>query len=231
MIKALSTKHLDDKTMDYAHSLNFDISCVDFIKIVPAMWDENVLNLHEFDSVAFTSDNAVKYFVENKRAADWIKDKNIFSIAGKTTEKLNYYGITTVVNAMNARQLTEEVVKRKLTNSVLHVCGNMRLDILGKMLTGAEINYHALEVYNTELITGLALETDFDVILFYSPSGVDGFLSANKIDKKTICCCIGDTTSAKLRKIVSPSSIVVSPFPSPKSMIERVAKYFEKTSG
>ena len=77
MIKILSTKQLDDKTINYARSLNFDITCVDFIKIVSAKWDENILNLHEFDSVAFTSDNAVKYFAENKRAAEWIKNKNV----------------------------------------------------------------------------------------------------------------------------------------------------------
>mgnify|MGYP003342642958 CR=1 FL=1 len=230
MIKLLSTKQLDDKTIAYAQSLNLDVTCVEFIEITPVLWNESVLRDFVCDSVAFTSSSGVKYFLDHPIANEWIKTKNVFSISGKTYDELAKRDVNVISIAEDSVAMTEGVIEKNLTKCILHVCGNIRLDTLEKKLSQVGIQYYPLVVYNTKLNTSLHLEESFDAILFFSPSGVGGFLSANRINDKTICCCIGNTTAARLRSVVNSSKIIVSPFPSPKLMIERVAKYFEKPS-
>jgi uroporphyrinogen-III synthase len=230
MIKLLSTKLLNEQTIAYARSLNFDVTCINFIEITPVLWKESDLTDIDCDIVGFTSSSGVKYFLQNPVAREWIKNKDIFAISGKTYEELERHGLSPVITAQNSDTLTEGVIEKKITSCIIHVCGNIRLDTLEQKLTNAGIKYYPLVVYNTKLLTDIHLEEEFDVILFYSPSGVEGYLSANKISDRTICCCIGNTTAGKLRQTVNSSKIIISPFPSPKSMIERAAKYFETLS-
>jgi uroporphyrinogen-III synthase len=230
MIKVLSTKQLDDKTIAYAKSLNFEVTCVEFIEVTPVLWNESMLKDFDCDSVAFTSSSGVKYFFDHPDTREWVKTKNVFSIAGKTFDELAKLDIDVVSTAQDSRAMTEGVIEKKITDCILHVCGNLRLDTLEKQLSQAGIRYYPLEVYNTKLITGLHLEEKFDVILFFSPSGVEGFLSGNEIGEKTICCCIGGATANRLKQSVPNAKIMVSPFPSPMSMLERIDTYF-KTSG
>lgn len=230
MIKVLSTKQLDDSELPAAISRNFEITSIEFIERIPVVWSEDVLHEHDYQSVAFTSDNAVKYFFENTNAAEWIKGKNVFSVSGKTNEELLKRDIHAVIIAENTTQLVEEVSRRKLIKSVLHVCGNIRLETLHKLLMEAEIKYYPLEVYHTKLKSNLPLNNEFDAILFYSPSGVDGFLSSNKMSAETICCCIGYNTKTRLLAKFPNAKILVSAFPSAQSMLERLATYFNIAS-
>jgi uroporphyrinogen-III synthase len=230
MIKLLSTKQLSEKSIAYAQSLRFETTCVDFIETTPVLWRESDLINNDCQIVAFTSSSGVRYFLQHPFAQEWIKDKQIYSIAGQTAEELERHGLSPIITAQDSLILTEGVIEKQTTNCVVHVCGNMRLKTLEQKLTNAGIKYYPLVVYNTTLKTDIHLEEEYDVILFFSPSGVKGFLSANEISEKVICCCIGNTTAAELRQRVSNAKIVISPFPSPKSMIERAAKYFETRS-
>ncbi len=228
MIKLLSTKNLDEKTIAYAKSFRFDVTCAEFIEVTPVVWEESVLKNFVCDSVAFTSSSGVKYFLDHPVAKEWVKGKNVFSIAGKTYDELLNRDINVLSTAEDSQAMTEGVIETNATRCILHVCGNIRLDTLELKLKQAGIEYYPLVVYNTTLITGLHLDDEFGVILFFSPSGVDGFLSANQIHEKTVCCCIGNATASKLRRAVPNAKILVSPFPSPKSMIERAVTYFDR---
>jgi uroporphyrinogen-III synthase len=228
MIKLLSTKKLSEKNIAYARSFNFDITCVDFIEVVPTLWNESVLKDFNCDSVAFTSSSGVKYFLDHSGAREWIKTKSIFAILGKTSEELQRHGLIPIMSASDSAALTDGVIEKEKTKCILHVSGNIRLDTLERKVKQAGIDYYPLVVYNTLLRKGIHLEENFPAILFFSPSGVEGYLSANEINDKTICICIGNTTAAKLRERVNCARIVISPFPSPKTMIERAAMYFDR---
>jgi uroporphyrinogen-III synthase len=230
MIKLLSTKQLSKENLAYAKAFNFEVTCIDFIEITPVLWRESDLKNLDCDTVAFTSSSGVKYFFANPAAREWIKGKDIFAVAGKTANELDRQGMSPVMSAVDALTLTEGVISKNKYHCVVHVCGNLRLDTLETKVRQGGIQYHPLVVYNTRLLTNIQLKEEFDAILFFSPSGVEGFLAANKINEKTVCCCIGKTTAAALRETVSCAKVVISPFPSPKSMIERAAKYFETRS-
>src|SRR5687768_2872818 len=158
MIKVLSTKQLDEKTIAYARSLNFDVTCVEFIEVVPVLWNESILKDFDCDSVAFTSSSGVKYFLDHPIAREWVKTKNVFSISGKSFDELEKNEVNVVSTAEDSRAMTEGVIEKKITDCILHVCGNIRLDTLERKLSQAGIKYYPLVVYNTNLITGLHLE-------------------------------------------------------------------------
>ena len=61
----LSTKTLDSDTLAFAQTLNLEVECVDFIETVAAAFNAKNMQAQNFDAVAFTSANAVKFFFEN----------------------------------------------------------------------------------------------------------------------------------------------------------------------
>jgi uroporphyrinogen-III synthase len=62
-------------------------------------------------------------------------------------------------------------------------------------------------------------------VMFYSPSGVESFLSENKLNRDTLYCCIGDTTAAKLRKADGNATIIVSSAPTAEAMLFTIKNF------
>lgn len=227
MIKVLSTKTLDGETIAHAHTLNLNIRCVDFIKVSGVDFDTHSIHLHTFESIAFTSRNAVKYFFRNQNALKLLRGKSIFSLAGKTSEELAKHNLKAIYTGENAGDLAEAIIQTKLAKSVLHVCGNLTLDVLGKKLKSAGIVYSSLIIYQTILQNNIVLNEDFDVIMFYSPSGVESFFAANKLSNENVCCCIGETTATALREKNISAKIILPKELSPESMIDAIVNFFK----
>ncbi len=220
---------IDGETIAHAHTLNLNIRCVDFIKVNGVDFDTHSIHSHTFDSIAFTSANAVKYFFGNQNALNLLRGKNIFSLAGKTSEELARYNLKAIYTGENADDLAEVIIQAKLAKSVLHFCGNLTLEVLGAKLKGAGIEYSSLIIYQTILQNKIVLNEDFDVVMFYSPSGVESFFAANKLNNENVCCCIGETTAMALRKKNSTAKIILPRQPSLQSIIEAIAKYFQNS--
>ncbi|MCC8142570.1 MAG: uroporphyrinogen-III synthase [Tannerellaceae bacterium] len=72
-----------------------------------------------------------------------------------------------------------------LWESYYFFCGQRRLNEIPERLSGAAISYKEVIVYETEL-TPQTLEKTYEGILFYSPSGVESFFSANHPGKATL---------------------------------------------
>jgi uroporphyrinogen-III synthase len=227
MKKVLSTKTLGSDALAFAQTKNLEVECVDFIETSGLAFNIELINLSVFDAIAFTSANAVKYFFENNRAAALIKDKQVFALEGKTTSGLLTRGITTNIQAASADELADAIIKSKTSHAVLHLCGTLRLPVLGDKLKKAGFDYAEIVVYQTIIQTGKKVNKSYDAILFFSPSGVEGFMEQNNFGGETVCCCIGKTTAHTLKEKKNTANIILPEQPSPLSMLSAVSNHFQ----
>ena len=226
MKKVLSTKTLDPDALAYAQTQNLHVQCVDFIETRPVKFTLPPTN---FSAIAFTSSNAVKYFFAEAGSAAHIKNKKVFAIQGKTADELLARGITADITGPSAEELGLAITGSDFTGSVLHICGNLRLPVLENKLKAAGIAYQDMPVYET-ILTRRKINESFDAVLFFSPSGVDGFMAMNDVSDNTLCCCIGSTTAQALKEKRKDANIITSPQPSPVAMLKAVANYWGNTT-
>ena len=221
----LSTKTLDSDVLAYAHAQNLELKCRDFIETKALLFDLTKVNPESFDAIAFTSPNAVKYFFESEKANSLIQGKRVFGLQGKTKDDLLAHGLNPDITATSAGELANTVISDKSNKGLLHVCGNNTLPVLKEKLEGAGIVYHELPVYQTTIKSNQKVNESFDAILFFSPSGVESFLTENNFADETVCCCIGKTTAQALRERKNGANIILPDEPSPLAMLKAVATH------
>ena len=226
MKKVLSTKTLDSDALAYAQTQNLHVQCVDFIETRPLQF---TLPSTYFSAIAFTSSNVVKYFFAEASSAALIKNKKVFAIQGKTADELLARGITADITGPSAEGLGLAITGSNFKGSVLHVCGKLRLPVLENKLSAAGIDYLDLPVYET-ILNYRKINEKLDAVLFFSPSGVDGFLAMNDVSDSTLCCCIGSTTAQALKEKRKNATIITSSQPSPVAMLTAVANYWGNTT-
>ncbi len=227
-MRIFSTKTLDKEAITHSASLNLKIQCVDFIKVTGIEFDIQSVHSHTFDSVAFTSANAVRYFLQHKAALELLRGKNIFSLALRTFEELSKHNLQPISGGKNIEELAKTIIQTQFAKSVLRVRGNLSLGVLEEKLVSSGIHYTSLIVYHTILQSDIAVNENFDVVMFYSPSGVESFLTSNKLSSETLCCCIGEVTATALRGKYSNAKIILPELPSPESMITSIAAHFKQ---
>ena len=98
-------------------------------------------------------------------------------------------------------------------------CGKERRPDLEAQMRLHKIKLDAVEVYQT-ILKPKAIGA-FDIVLFYSPSGVRSFLQDNSL-KQTVCVCIGPTTAEALP--VSKRQIIIATSPTIEHMIYQTKK-------
>ena len=226
MKTVLSTKTLDGAMLAFAQTLKLDVQCIDFIETTALPFNLDFTVLQTFDAIAFTSANAVKFFFENELAASLINGKAVFALRGKTSEELLAKGLEANAEAASANELADEIARNQTIKSVLHIGGNLRLPVLENKLKAAGISYNDLAVYQTKVLDNNQVNQPYEAILFFSPSGVEGFMGSNNFEAETVCCCIGQTTANALKEKKSTANIIISNQPSPKAMLTAVADYF-----
>jgi uroporphyrinogen-III synthase len=230
MKKVLSTKTLDKDTITYAKALNLEIQCMDFIETNALTFDTFAIAAQPVDGFVFTSANAVRYFFEKTDAPQFLKDRKVFALAGKTSEELRKREIIAASSAGNASELADVIIKTGEAKSVVHVCGNLKLNVLESKLQTAGIRYTPLFVYETVLNRVEKIQQKFDAVLFFSPSGVESFFATNDIASTTVCCCIGHSTADALKHNRSGLKIILPLQPSAEAMINELDQYFKGQS-
>lgn len=223
MKKVLSTKTLSADLLLEASKLHLQIKCIEVIETGAVDFEANKMLKEE--CLIFTSANAVKYFFQ-KTSSQSVKSKKVYAIGANTCRELNAYNIAPINVADNAKELADIIVNEKHIRCVLHVCGNLRLNMLQERFTTAGIDYNDLVVYQTNLLKPKVTER-FDAVMFYSPSGVESFFSVNDINAAPVFCCIGETTASAVRKLTD-SIVIIAKQPSPIAMATVLAEYFKK---
>ncbi|MCW5908232.1 MAG: uroporphyrinogen-III synthase [Chitinophagales bacterium] len=217
-MRILSTKPLSADELEFAASQGAEVQCIEVIRTEPLAFQ--LPDANTYDAVVFTSANALRYFFRNDNAAAALAGKTIFSIGGKTEQHLNVKGFAPQLTAYNGEQLADKIIASATSQAVLHPCSSIRLPILEQKFKSAGIAYTSLPVYHTSLLSNVKAEGDYDVILFFSPSGVESFLAENKLPQNVVCSCIGNTTAGYLKEKVADAEVIIPAVPTAKEMLQ-----------
>lgn len=233
--KVLSTKKLEPSLIELAKENGIEIIEQEFISINPIRNQETYDRIVEFvndktQNIVLTSANAVDvlnsymHFSDTYLVADW----NIFCLSGKTKEAvLNALLLrkNIVGEASDATELANKIIAKGV-KEIIFFCSNKRREELPATLNKANIKVHEVILYETSE-KPVDVDKDFDAVLFFSPSGVQSFFSANELNEDSICFAIGRTTATSVATFTQ-NSIVKSTTPDPKKMVEELIKYFKQ---
>ena len=221
-IKIASTKILSSSQREELLNTNFEVYEADFIKTTSIDFDFNTIN----DNLIFTSQNAAQSVLLHSKHEDLIqklREKNVFCVGIKTKALLEENGFNVVVYVDYASDLAEIITLIYSNESYTFFSGNLRKETIPKALKEANIQLNEIQVYETTL-TPHKLEVPVEGLLFFSPSGVESYLSENKI-KKEVCFCIGETTAEALATVTK--NIRIAENPSIEDVILEVIEEFK----
>lgn len=190
----LSTRKLDDEQQRRILSQGFSLLQHDFISVEKIDFQ---VNFFEYEYLIFTSQNAVKSVVQSPFFEDLVR-KKVLCVGQKTKKLLKTFGWDVIESVPYAQMLAQIITQKYRQNTFLFFCGNQRRDVLVQAMHSAHITFSEIQVYKTQK-TPVRIETSYDAILFFSPSGVESFLSQNNIMQQRLFC-IGTTTAQSLSK-------------------------------
>lgn len=127
--------------------------------------------------------------------------------------------------AAHSKALAELMLKDSAVTSVVFFCGDIRRNELPDMLRSHHRKVEEIIVYKT-LEMPVKLTVTYNGILFYSPSSVKSFFSANTLPPHTTCFAIGHTTGAALQA-ATENKVVISPEPAVDTLLQTVILYFD----
>lgn len=215
-----STKKLSEaqkKTVDRS----IKVLDSDFIKIRYNRIPAKVMK-QQHENVVITSKNGVEAIL-NSFTKDEIKFKNVFCV-GRRTKKLieNSIGKVTYV-AKNALKLAEYIAKETDIKTVTYFCSDLRLDVLPSYLQENDVVVNEIEAYKT-MLSAVKIAASVSGVIFYSPSGIESYLTENSTDK--IAFCIGETTAVAARKHFE--NVLVASMPDVESVLALVHSHYRE---
>ena len=183
------------------------------------------LPAHPFDYIIFTSQNAVKAFLNKSRQkagqGEGHEIKDAFCVGEKTKSLLLEHGFNVIEMAKNALELGKIITKTYKNRSFLFFSGDLRRNELPKLLTEHQVQFEEVSIYKT-LPNPKKFDQYFDGILFFSPSAVDSFVKENTLGEATVFC-IGETTASEAKKYTD--KIIISNKPTIENVIVQAVKH------
>jgi len=171
--------------------------------------------------VVFTSQNAVASLTDNYDSSE-LEFENIYCV-GRRTKRLIESKIGKVIKVENsATKLADFLMDHLKNEEITFFCGNLRRDELPDKLGENGIKINEVISYQT-LLTPNKLDKKYKGILFYSPSGIESFLTENKAGDE-VAFCIGNTTAEAARNHFK--TVVEAKLPSMESVLDSVNTYF-----
>lgn len=223
----LSTRPLPQALVEEAAAQNIVIDEMSFIEtksIIDAVVGERIAELFQKPITAvFTSMNAVTAVSELfQKPIPW----NVYSIGNTTANLITKLFQLPIVGTANDAEMLADVIIKDNIKEVYFFCGTIRRDVLPQKLRAANISVEEVFVYKTTE-TPQVVNSFYDAILFYSPSAVESFFSANKIEATTLLFAIGNTTAEKIKQH-SGNTLIVSARTGKEDLIKETIAYFNK---
>ncbi len=159
-------------------------------------------------NLIFTSQNGVKYFFEKEDKEAW-RTANLFCVGEKTKAALEKKGLKVVEKASNSVDLGQKIAKNHQNEQFLFICGKQRRDELPTILKKNKVAFEERIVYKT-IPNAKEISRKFEGLLFFSPSGVQSYVSKNTIGAQH-CFCIGNTTANEVQKHTNAITIANKP--------------------
>lgn len=220
-INIFSTKHLSigqKSVLD--QKIGTDMS--DFITIRHNRIKKSIVK-DPIKHVIFTSQNAVESLLDSFMASE-LNFEHIYCV-GRRTKRLIEKNIGKVTHVENSASKLGLFLSNHINDEeITYFCGNKRRDELPDILRQKGISLHEVIAYQT-LLSPNQLDKKYDGILFFSPTGIESFLSKNKIGHE-VAFCIGGTTANEAKKYFN--KVVEAKLPSVDSVLNAVNTYFIK---
>lgn len=197
----LSTKLLCPQHKLQLSQAGFIVTDYDAIWIEPQKID----GIEAVENAIITSKNAANILIESG-----IVVQNSFCVGDSVRRILESEGFWVAETAQNANELGKHIVAHHSTRTFDFFCSAIRRDELPDLLHAAQIRLREHIVYHTYSNT-INIGSDFDAILFFSPSAVQSYCMQNCIGDST-CFCIGQTTANTVSRYTK--KIHVPKFPS-----------------
>lgn len=217
-MKLLLTKHLKPSLISELEK-DFLVDIIDVIEIkaidFPAIDIDN-------KALIFTSINAVKSFFDNPISRNLSRNQKIFCVGLQSENFLNKKGFKVIKTKKNAEDLSQYIISNFKEEQFVHFCGNLALETIDKILTEHNIDYEKVIAYTTELLSP-KVETNYDAVAFFSPSGVRSFVKNNSLQDKTLFS-IGETTTKEINNWTD-QIVVTSPDNTTDDLLKLIRDY------
>jgi uroporphyrinogen-III synthase len=225
----LSTRQLPPSTIKEAAENGILIDCIPFIhteavdSLEVRVEIENIALLSA--TVIFTSGNAVAAVTDQ---LEFVPDWKIFCTGHATKRSVEkFFGNDAILgSADDASALATIMTNECEDGEVFFFCGNMHRNELPSMLREANIYVTEIEVYRTSIIAQ-KITKEYDGILFFSPSAVNGFFKSNNVSKKAVLFAIGKTTANEIKKY-SENKIIEAAEPVSENLVRAMIRFFQQ---
>ncbi len=222
--RILSTRPLGTELVRKAAERGILLESLAFIETSPVMDEASCRKIaelaHAVPVAVFTSMNAVD------AVARIATPPKIFCIGSATRERvLENFGKDCIAGtADSAAALAEVIIGQDTIKEVAFFCGDQRRDELPAKLWEAGIRVKELVVYQTRP-TPHTIRGEYEGVVFFSPSAVNSFFSANLLPAATVLFAIGQTTADAIRSCcINP--VIVSDSPGKEALIRQVIDHF-----
>ena len=225
--KVLSTKLLDASQRELAIKNDIELVEQEMIRLEPLLMEEVELPSGPDLHMVFTSASAVETLDAHLKRKHKQLQGTISCLSGRTKAVLLESSLASnpvIAEGEDAAQLAE-AIKNAGVRSVHFFCGNKRRESLPEILNVAGINVKEIVLYET-IATPVTVDGDFDCILFFSPSAVESFFSANQLKEDTVCFAIGKTTAESLAAFTK-NRVITSKSPRQESLMSALLFYLQ----
>lgn len=226
MRRILCTKKLRRENLDTANIAGVEIIEREMIgiNIIHSQKIAQQLNNINDSPVVFTSVNAVKGATENITAPSQV-NWEVYCIGGATRLAVTHSFPQCIIRgtADYGSALAEIIIHSIKPQPVYFCCGSRRRDELPELLKKNNFQVNEVEVYET-ILTPSQVNESVDGVMFFSPSAVESYLSANQLPEKAVCYSIGNTTTAALQQKIK-NKIITAAETSEESMINTIIKH------
>lgn len=188
--RVLATRALPKEQERRLKNAQIELTTVNFIE---TRWLKNydLPELQPNHTILFSSQNAIQSTL-NMGLKNFIAGHTVLCVGQKTASLLLKHNIKAEQHFETATDMAEYAVK--LNKPTVFFTGNLRMRAIEDAFENNPSQLEVIEVYRTQLNT-VDLSEEFDVVLFLSPSAVEGYFFYNDIGGAQ-AVCIGKTTSA-----------------------------------
>ena len=179
-MRLLSTKLLTVNFKDRLVQKGFSLVEFPFIKIKPLNTEIKTLE----DNIIITSQNAASFVLNNPHLSPKLEGKNYFCVGEKTKMLLTGNGLKVIKMSQNASILSNFITKNHKNASFSFLCGIQRRPEIETEFAKNKIPLSVHKIYDT-LYNSTVIESQFDGILFFSPSAVESYFKKNTWTSKT----------------------------------------------
>jgi len=229
-VNILSTRILEEESIAMAAKRNILIDSVPFIQVRPTGDESLPARIQGLaflpQIVVFTSVHAVEAVASclNHPPPYW----QFYCIGNATLSRIKerFGGFPVIEGTGNsAAELTERIAADGVHSRPVYFCGNRSRRDLPDQLSALGIRLEEIVVYLTEDCSP-RIDIHYNGILFFSPSAVNSFFSANQAGPDTVFFTIGKTTAAEIRKY-GQRKIITPGLPKEEDVIRKAILYFK----